>query len=302
MLGLPQISVILCVYNGEKYLRQTINSVLSQTFTNFEFIIRNDSSTDKTEEIIKSYNDDRIIYVLHERQNIGEARNGACALARGKYIAVIDDDDVALPTRLQEEYDYLENNPDYSVVGSSFYFIDVHDNLLGRSFLFTHDKTLRKMAKKAMNGIANPSIMFRKDSYMRTQGFPSTRGWEDIILWSKLARQGKFKNLKAPLIYHRIIDDSLSNGIDESSIYCQISKALRLKMCQEEEYSDTDVILFNEIYSCIPKRKNNFSWTETIRKSKIIKVYKLLSKIIGEKKVTSLFIAIHDLYGFYKIK
>lgn len=114
----PQISVIMSVYNGEKYLREAIDSILNQTFTHFEFIIVNDGSTDKSLNIIKSYNGSRIILVQQENKGLAAALNEGIKIAKGKYIAMMDADDISLPTRLEKQIQFMEAHPEYVAIGS----------------------------------------------------------------------------------------------------------------------------------------------------------------------------------------
>ncbi|MDR1583216.1 MAG: glycosyltransferase family 2 protein, partial [Prevotellaceae bacterium] len=115
MKNIP-ISIIIPIYNAESFLSETIDSVLSQTFSDFELLTLDDCSTDKSAEIIKSYNDPRIRYVKCTHDFIGTLNKGL-SLSRGKYIAQIDHDDMMLPYRLQTQYDFMENNPDVVACG-----------------------------------------------------------------------------------------------------------------------------------------------------------------------------------------
>ena len=108
------------VYNGEKYLQEAIESILNQTFKDFEFIIINDGSTDKTLEIIKSFTDPRIKLITQENRGIIYSLNKGITESRGKYIARMDADDISLPERLEKEYRFLEQNPNYGIVGTTF--------------------------------------------------------------------------------------------------------------------------------------------------------------------------------------
>src|SRR5690606_13489679 len=116
------ISVVLPAYNAELYIKEAIDSVLAQTFTNFELIILNDGSTDKTEEIILSYQDSRIVYVKNEH-NLGliGTLNKGMALAKGKYIARMDADDICFPERFEKQVAFLEKNKEYIICGTSAY-------------------------------------------------------------------------------------------------------------------------------------------------------------------------------------
>ena len=115
----PQISVVMPAYNAEKYITEAIDSILFQTFKDFEFIIINDASTDSTKDIIESYKDPRIKLVNNE-QNKGVAKslNIGISVACGKYIARMDADDIALPERFQKQFDFMEQHPNIDVCGS----------------------------------------------------------------------------------------------------------------------------------------------------------------------------------------
>lgn len=131
----PLVSVVMATYNEpEKYLKESIESILNQTFKDFEFIIVLDNPNNKkAEEIIKEYQqkDKRIIFIKNERNlGRGASRNKAVNIARGKYIAILDADDIALPKRLEKQFKYMENNRDIDLLFSWVYFIDENGNIL----------------------------------------------------------------------------------------------------------------------------------------------------------------------------
>ncbi|SVC41049.1 uncharacterized protein METZ01_LOCUS293903, partial [marine metagenome] len=111
--NLPLITVLMPVYNGAKYLNEAIDSILNQTFQNFEFIIIDDGSTDDSVKIIKSYDDNRI-RLVENRNNLGQSEtlNKGLSLTRGKYIARMDQDDISMPERLKKQFEFMENNSD----------------------------------------------------------------------------------------------------------------------------------------------------------------------------------------------
>ena len=125
---LPLVSINLCCYNGEKYLRLAINSVLQQSFTKFEFIIVDDCSTDSTPTIISSYQDGRIKY-LKNKVNLGQTQslNIALDLAKGKYIARIDADDIYIPKKLEKQYNFMEKHRNVVVSGTMGMKIDENE-------------------------------------------------------------------------------------------------------------------------------------------------------------------------------
>ncbi len=133
----PKVSVIMSVYNGDKYLREAIESILNQTFTDFEFIIVNDGSTDNSLEIIESYDDERI-KTINNKKNIGltKSLNKALKFAKGKYIARQDADDVSLPNRFEKQVEYLDSHPEVALVGTSVYLIDENGKIIGKRIAF----------------------------------------------------------------------------------------------------------------------------------------------------------------------
>jgi len=121
----PKVSVIMPVFNREKYVADAVNSILTQTFTEFEFIIINDGSTDSTFDILKSFDDKRIT-LIRSKENQGNytARNKGMEKATGKYICVMDSDDMALPHRIQKQFDFMESNTRFGLCGSFVKIID----------------------------------------------------------------------------------------------------------------------------------------------------------------------------------
>ena len=114
---MPEISVLMSVYNGEKYIQEAINSILNQTYQNFELIIVNDGSVDKTREIIEAYKEPRIVlFNLEENRGVGSALQFGLQKTQGKYIAKADADDIFHPTRLEKQKKFLDDNPDIALV------------------------------------------------------------------------------------------------------------------------------------------------------------------------------------------
>ena len=242
----PLVSVVLCTYNDEKFLSETIDSVLAQTFTDFEFIIWNDGSTDSTEKIVKSYHDNRIRYYYHENTGIGVARALATSEARGKYIAVIDGDDICFKERLQQQVSFLETHPKYVIVSSSVYYINEDGAIIGRSFPVTTNWAIKRMLKKA-DPIANPASMFLRDVYIKSGGYIGIRQKEDYFLFCRMGKFGKIKIISVPLIKYRVRQNSLSH-YTESTEYDIILKYYRDKMINDEVIKDSDIELYNAIF------------------------------------------------------
>lgn len=204
------ISVILPAYNAELYLKEAVDSVLAQTFTDFELILLNDGSTDKTEEIILSYNDNRIVYVRNEK-NLGliGTLNKGMALAKGKYIARMDADDICFPERFAKQFDFLEKNKEYVICGTSAYRFYDHISD-GRTFnVPLSDESIR--TRLFFNsGFIHPSVMFRSDIVREYNlGFSDDYKYaEDYFFWMDLLKYGKGFNLKEKLLHYRVVATS----------------------------------------------------------------------------------------------
>ena len=113
------LSVLVPVYNSQNFLRDTINSILSQTFEDFELILLNDASTDESEKVIESFNDSRIKYYKNEHNlGISGTRNRLFELAKGEYWAIMDNDDISMPKRFEKQVAFLDKNPDVAIVGT----------------------------------------------------------------------------------------------------------------------------------------------------------------------------------------
>ena len=137
MVTIPQVSIIMPVYNTAPFLREAMDSMLSQTFSDFELIVLNDCSPDNAEEVLNTYNDPRIVRYKGEK-NVGLSNvlNVGIVMARGKYIARMDSDDISLPNRLQVQVDYLESNPEVDLVSVGMQLFGDKDEIWIRDLVF----------------------------------------------------------------------------------------------------------------------------------------------------------------------
>ena len=208
------ITVLMPAYNAGKYIDDAIRSVLEQSFTNFELLIVDDGSTDDTREVVKSFTDERIILINQEHGGVSKALNAGLTVAKGKYIARFDADDICFFDRLEKQYLFLEANPDYVIVGS-----DADYMLENGEFLFrfscighTHEDLLKKLYFYCP--FIHSSVMYRKDAVQIAGGYSlSAHNFEDYLLWTQLSRFGKLYNLPETLI--RIRFNPASVTIDE---------------------------------------------------------------------------------------
>jgi len=208
---MPLLTVFTPVFNLEKYIEETINSVLSQTFTDFEYIIIDDCSSDKTIEIIESFNDPRIRIIQNKiNQGISFNRNLAIEEAKGKYIAMIDGDDLALPKRLEKQLVFLEKNPDYGIIGTEVININKRGKQLGNIIKYNipDDEIPSRMLFN--NYIATSSTMIRLSELAEIRFKKEFVVAEDYEVWIQLIRNCKIGHIRLPLTKYRIHDNSIS--------------------------------------------------------------------------------------------
>lgn len=200
----------MAAYNAEKYIREAIESILNQTFSNFEFIIVNDGSTDNSIQIIESYKDKRIIVKSQKNKGAASARNNAIRIARSDYIAILDSDDIALPTRLEKQYMFLKENTDYIVVGSNAIVIDQFGNYVYTTSQLCEDSQLKNLLPKMP--FYHSSTMFRKCTYIQAGTYPEYMLInQDNVLFNRMAKYGKYSNLSESLIKYRIVPTANSH-------------------------------------------------------------------------------------------
>lgn len=199
-----RVSVVMSVYNGARYLRRAIESVLAQTYADFEFVIVNDGSKDESGEIIRSYRDARIRCVEQANAGLPAALNRGIGLARGAYVARMDADDVSLPTRFAHEVEFLDEHPEYAMVGASCRVIDEAEN---QKFVMRHpseDVHIRWLLLFDCPFV-HSTVMFRRQAVEAVGLYRAERGYcvEDYDLWSRVLMRYKGHNLTEPLLLYR---------------------------------------------------------------------------------------------------
>ena len=198
---LPKISVVMPVYNAEKYLNEAINSVLNQTYSSFELIILNDNSTDYSKAIIESYvaKDSRIVFIDKET-NVGPAnlRNEGFDLARGTYIALLDADDIAKPTRFEKQIAILKNNPEIGVCGT--WFTTFGDKEKNKVIQHPEKHNQIKVNFLIDCTIGNSTTFFRKNILGDIRYNKKYVPVEDYHLWSRLIVKTQFHIIQEALV------------------------------------------------------------------------------------------------------
>ena len=210
MSDVPEISVLLCVYNGEAYLAECLESILNQSFTDFEFIIVNDGSTDRSLEILSGFaQKDQRIKLINKTENSGITASVTEGLkhCRGKYIARMDQDDVSLPDRFLKQHHYLESNPQIDVLGSSLAFIDRDGNLTGKTLIRPTDPMVIRLQMYYRCVIHNPSVLMRA-AYYKNYNLNSQekdyRAADDYSFWLRENSRHLYANLEEPCLLYRV--------------------------------------------------------------------------------------------------
>ncbi|MEP6673913.1 MAG: glycosyltransferase [Ferruginibacter sp.] len=210
----PTITVLMPAYNAEKYIRIAIDSVLNQTYTDFELLIINDGSTDQTEKIIHSYTDGRIRLINQSNQGIAAALNMGLLNARAELIARFDADDICAPERLEMQHAFLATHPDYMLVGADADYIDMYGEYVFTHQMPAHSNEAIQQLYFSKCPFIHSAVLFRKKAVMQSGGYDThAYAFEDHLLWSKLLRHGKVCNLPQTLISVRLNPESIS--VDE---------------------------------------------------------------------------------------
>lgn len=206
----PKVTVLMSVYNGEKYLGEAIDSIVQQTFTDFEFIIINDGSTDGTIQILKSYNDPRIVVINQFNAGLTKSLNKGIDLARGKYIARMDSDDISLPERLKKQVDFMETNAEVGVCGTWVSAFKPDCSVVWR---YPVEPEIIRSFLLFWVPLAHPSVIFRRSLLVEKKLFYSEEFIyaQDYEFWHRCAENSPLANLPEVLLKYRLSSESVSS-------------------------------------------------------------------------------------------
>ncbi len=216
-LNRSEISVIMSCYNEESKVTQAVESIINQTFRQFEFIIVNDGSTDKTHEILEGFEStDNRIKLIHNPRNIGLAAslNIGIEQSKAQFIARMDADDIALPERLEKQYEFMLNHSQIDILGTAIF---IRNTKRKHSEVKTcpqyHSQITERVFKKPL--VFHPTVMIRRRVFENYGTYDPALKWaEDADLWYRIYDRVHFHNLQEPLLYYSLKDKlSIKNAI-----------------------------------------------------------------------------------------
>ncbi len=258
----PLISVVMPVYNAEKYLDEAIHSIINQTFKDFELIIVDDGSTDGSHEIINKIKDKRTVYVLNSR-NRGNyySRNRGWKIAKGKYIAVMDSDDICDITRLEKQYIFMEQNPYVGLAGTCIRFLGTEQIIFREP-----DYEILKITLLRNNFICHPSIIMRNSFLKKYELLYDDTFWYagDYDLCVKASQFFPVVNMNEPLLNYRISQEQLTASMHKYShevVKIRLSQLENFKIQPTEDEKQTHLNLLNRNLVELDKIKN---WTDKL--------------------------------------
>jgi len=205
------ISILLATYNGERYIEKSIESIINQTYKDWELLIGFNGTIDGSKEIVKKFQDSRI-RVFDYGMDAGKAKtlNKMVKEAKGDWLAIQDDDDIWLPKKLEKQ---MEKSSDYDVIGTQILYIDEDDNSTGNPILSENDTDIKAKSLNGDNQVANTSAIFKRECLEAVGGWSETLdGIEDFDFWLKIMRKDyRFINLKRAEVLHRLHQKSNFN-------------------------------------------------------------------------------------------
>ncbi|HUC01311.1 MAG TPA: glycosyltransferase [Candidatus Paceibacterota bacterium] len=284
MNDIPLVSILMPAYNAERYIKESIDSALAQTYKNIEVVVIDAASKDRTVAIVGEYTDPRVRLIEHPYEPIIATRNGLLKEARGEYIAFLDSDDIYLPDRIAEEVKFFEENPRYSIVycDLSYFYDGAADVLYRNAYPFRSDNAFLQLLDKMY--ITNTTVMFKREIYEKLGGYNESLGLvEDWEYFLRIAHAGyEIPFLNKDLVRYRLRWDSHTNfarqvAIKESAV--KIFENLKEHMTEDErEKYDID--------RHIAKQKENLIITlfSAGRKKEAMQIYAGIRSYISPKR------------------
>ncbi len=226
MIHRPLVSVVMVIRDVERYLPEAIESILDQTFRDFEFIIVDFGSIDRSMDIAAGYavRDGRVKLSKISPCSYIEAKIAACSLPEGRYIAIQDADDVSLPDRLQLEVEFLEDHPQVGLLGGAVHTIDAQGCLVDRTVDYPTEDWEIRSELRVRNTFWHPTVLMRKEAFVRAGGYRAVSSpSDDYDLWLRISEHYQCANLKQKVLNYRIHPQQLSFRKRKDQIFCLLA-------------------------------------------------------------------------------
>lgn len=290
----PLVSVVLPVYNVEAYIGECVDSILNQSFQDFEIIVIDDCSTDNTIKLIESYNDPRIVIKKKEtNKGLIDSLNLSLVIAKGKYIARMDGDDISKPERFQKQLDILENNNNIDVCGCWLKQFGMENRII--KYKEYHDEILANMLWSCSMGMC--SVMFKRKAFEGFKFDETKKHVEDYDFWSRVAWSSTFYNIQEVLYLYRVHNTQIS------TIYKQTQEkgdiAIKLFLFKKLDYNSdmfTDDLIIKFLlldqFISVEEFKSFLKWLKALKAlnfKKHIYSQKELERILDKIKSALLF-------------
>ncbi|HAT4149657.1 TPA: glycosyltransferase family 2 protein, partial [Clostridium perfringens] len=273
-----KLTVFMPVYNSERYLRKSIDSILNQSYKNFEFLIINDGSTDSSVDIINSYNDKRIKLINNkENKGIPYTRNLGLELSTGDYIAIMDSDDISYINRLEKQINYLELNPDIDILSSNF--DELYNNSIIKSKSNNKNSDVIKIELMFRCCIGNPTVMMRRKTFVdnkinyREECFVA----QDYSFWVESIKKCKFYHMKDSLIAYRTGHENITKKSSKNKQKRKnIIDKIRVRALEYNGFklNERELYYFNKVFS---DPKINLSVNDFLEVKKVLKKMVLIN-------------------------
>jgi glycosyltransferase involved in cell wall biosynthesis len=208
----PTVSVLMPVYNGQRFLAEAVRSILGQSFGDLELIVVDDDSADRSPQILRRFarRDPRVRVIRHENRGLVASLNEMIGLARGEYLARMDADDVALPGRLAMQVAYLRDHPDVVAVGGCTHWIDERGFVYMDQRLPRDDTEIQEALLTGTNCFVHPAVTMRREAVLAVGGYdPQMKECEDFDLWLRLGERGRLANLEEFVVKYRVHGKSM---------------------------------------------------------------------------------------------
>jgi glycosyltransferase involved in cell wall biosynthesis len=279
-MKIPLVSVVMPVYNSDKYLKEAIASILSQTYNNLELVIVNDGSTDLSREIICSFSDPRIHFLENEfNSGIVFTRNRGLDAARGEFVATLDSDDIAMPERLEKQVDFLSRNPEYGMCGTFYTTINSEGGFLKKNKFPTDNRDIQTYLTLG-NCFCNSTVMIRNKLAKELRYTEKFDIVEDYELWCRIAKRAKLTNLPFYGTQYRVHGNNIS--VAKMNVMFALVKKINSKILTDLNINYTETEL--EVHSHWINR--NLSYFETDACFNMLEtwLYRFYIKLQSEKK------------------